>query len=121
MVATAGTKPEIRLASEFRRRRFRLETNVDSLPGRPDLVLPRHKVAVFVHGCFWHGCPKHLRVPKHNRRWWKEKISSNRRRDARKAQQLRRLGWSVYNVWEHEDPVRAVDKISKRIAKRRSP
>jgi DNA mismatch endonuclease (patch repair protein) len=113
----AGTGPELALAAELRRRRFRVETNVVHLPGRPDLVLPRRGVVVFVHGCFWHGCPRHFTEPVHNRLWWREKIAANRKRDRRKQQMLRRLGWSVLTVWEHEDPVRAADRIQRHIRK----
>ena len=119
-IPSFGTAPEIRLLAEFKRRRYRVESNVQALPGRPDLVLPHHKVAIFVHGCFWHGCPKHLRIPKNNHKWWKEKIANNRRRDSRKARQLRRLGWSVFNVWEHEDPKNAAERVVRSISKRNS-
>jgi DNA mismatch endonuclease (patch repair protein) len=94
-----------------------VETNVVHLPGRPDLVLPRRGVVVFVHGCFWHGCPRHFTEPVHNRLWWREKIAANRRRDRRKEESLRRLGWSVVNVWEHEDPVRAANRIQRHVRK----
>lgn len=111
--ATRGTTPETRLVQELRRRHFRVDENVDWLPGRPDVVLPNRNLAVFVHGCFWHGCPQHFVVPKHNRAWWKKKIARNRERDARKAARLRRMGWSVYTVWEHTDPVRAADRLQR--------
>lgn len=114
---TKGTKPELALAAELRRRRFTVLENVDWLPGRPDLVLPNRRTAIFVHGCFWHGCPRHGTTPKHNRRWWAEKIARNKRRDRRKAAQLRRLGWSVYSVWEHSCPVKSADRIRTARAK----
>jgi DNA mismatch endonuclease (patch repair protein) len=107
----AGTRAEIALVSELRRRKFKVETNSADLPGRPDIVLPRRKLVVFVHGYSWHGCPRHFTTPKHNRAWWLEKIEANRRRDQRKAAQLRRMGWSVLTVWEHEDPDRAAQRI----------
>ena len=108
-----GTSPERRLVEELRRRRFSVEQNVEWLPGRPDIVLPNRNLAVFVHGCFWHGCPRHFRLPKHNRAWWRKKIARNRERDSRKAARLRRMGWSVYTVWEHTDPVRAADRLQR--------
>jgi DNA mismatch endonuclease (patch repair protein) len=73
-----------------------------SLPGKPDIVLPKHQTVVFVHGCFWHGhtdCP-HFRLPKSRRAWWKAKILGNQLRDARNEQQLRELGWHVVTIWE---------------------
>lgn len=70
------------------------------LPGKPDFAWPKQKVAVFVDGCFWHGCPKCYRAPKHNAEFWQEKIETNRRRDRRVARQLRSRGWSVLRIWE---------------------
>ncbi len=70
------------------------------LPGRPDFCWPREKVAVFVDGCFWHGCPRCYREPRTNRSFWREKIESNRRRDRRVGRILRSEGWSVFRIWE---------------------
>ena len=109
-----GTKPELLLASELRRRRFKVIENDITLPGRPDLVLPNQRIAIFVHGCFWHGCPKHGTTPKHNRKWWKAKIENNKKRDMRNARKLRHLGWSVYQIWEHEDPSTALWRLRHR-------
>lgn len=106
-----GTGPERRLAAELRRRRYAVREHDAGLPGRPDLVLPRLCVAIFVHGCFWHGCPRHGRLPRHNRAWWREKIRRNRERDARNARRLRRLVWHVFQVWEHEDPRAAMWRL----------
>ena len=72
------------------------------LPGTPDFVFMRKKVAVFVDSCFWHGCSEHLRMPKSNVSYWKNKISGNKERDRRKSQQLRKLGWRVIRIWEHD-------------------
>jgi DNA mismatch endonuclease (patch repair protein) len=80
--------------------RFRL--HVGTLPGRPDIVLPRHRAAVFVHGCFWHGhsgCRLAV-TPKTNTAFWREKIGGNRRRDAKAIRSLRRTGWRAFVVWE---------------------
>lgn len=71
------------------------------VPGKPDVAFVKHRVAVFVHGCFWHGCPHH---PDHrvrnNAAWWRKKIGANRARDKRKSAALRRAGWRVITVWE---------------------
>jgi len=72
-----------------------------NLPGKPDFVFRAQKLAIFVDGCFWHGCPKCYRLPRDNRPYWKHKRLSNRRRDRRRTRQLRVLGWSVIRVWEH--------------------
>ena len=110
---TKGTKPELLLVDALRRRGFKVETHVADLPGRPDIVLPARGVVVFVHGCFWHGCPWHFRTPKHNSKWWVEKIARNKARDQRKAAKLRRLGWSVMAVWEHVPPEVAAERIRR--------
>jgi DNA mismatch endonuclease (patch repair protein) len=72
------------------------------LPGRPDIVFPRHKVAVFVDGCFWHRCPVHSSAPKTNRAFWEKKISGNCARDAKVSETLHLMGWKVVRFWEHE-------------------
>jgi len=69
---------------------------------RPDFVFPKLRLAVFVDGCFWHCCPKHTTKPKNNRAFWQRKLASNRARDALVTRTLRRAGWRVLRVWEHE-------------------
>ena len=89
-------------------------------------MFPGIKVAVFVDGCFWHGCPVHGTWPKANADFWREKIETNRARDADTDRRLRENGWLVIRVWEHEPPddvveriVRAVEERRKRFTKRR--
>ncbi len=72
------------------------------LPGRPDLVFPRARVAVFVNGCFWHGCPQHATMPKNNAEFWAKKIARTRERDAAVNLALAAVGWRVIRLWEHE-------------------
>lgn len=95
-----GTAPERRLRSALHRRGLRFRVNVTDLPGSPDIVLARWGVAVFVHGCFWHGhgCAAG-RPPSSRQAYWLQKLADNQRRDARKARALRRLGWHVFTVW----------------------
>lgn len=108
-----NTKPErilryILWQSGFR---YRLRS---FLPGRPDLVFPRVKLAVFIDGCFWHGCPKHFVPPKTRANFWREKIRRNKTRDRLVVKELRRLNWHVARIWEHEikeDPQRAANEI----------
>lgn len=71
------------------------------LPGSPDFAFRSHRAAVFVDGCFWHGCPRCYRLPEDNRPYWKAKVTGNRRRDRRVNRQLRDRGWTVVRVWEH--------------------
>ena len=93
---------EGRLAALFRAHGFTGWRRQRPLPGRPDFVFPAGRLAVFVDGCFWHGCPRHGTMPKENRRFWQAKITRNRERDREVRAELRRLGWKVLRVWEHE-------------------
>ena len=71
------------------------------LPGRPDFVFNAERVAVFIDGCFWHGCPVHFKEPATAAEFWREKIRRNRARDLRVRRELRRRGWHVVRIWEH--------------------
>lgn len=101
-VKGANTKPEIALRKALFAKGFRYRLNVRGLPGKPDLVFPKYRVVVFVHGCFWHGhhCSRGSRVPKTNRAYWTAKIARNRERDKKNAAALRKAGWRVFTVWE---------------------
>lgn len=77
-----------------------------------DVVFTRHRVAVFVDGCFWHGCPDHGRAPRSHAGWWLAKIAGNRRRDAETDLLLEGAGWWVVRCWEHDDPV----VVARRVA-----
>jgi DNA mismatch endonuclease (patch repair protein) len=72
-----------------------------NLPGKPDFVFKGKRVAVFIDGCFWHGCPRCFRLPEDNRRYWRAKIMANRARDRRTRTKLRSLNWRVIRIWEH--------------------
>lgn len=100
-VKRSDTKPEVTLRKQLHRLGFRYVIGDKRLPGTPDLVFPKYKAAVFVHGCFWHGhqC-RQGRAPSSNVDYWAPKIVANRARDARKEQALRDLGWRVFTVWE---------------------
>ena len=84
-------------------------------PGKPDFAWPGRKIAVFVDGCFWHGCSKCKYLPRTNRAFWKDKIGTNRARDERVRKLLRREGWRVLAFWEHEVK-RTPDAVAMRIA-----
>lgn len=87
------------------------------LPGKPDFAFPREKVAIFVDGCFWHGCPNCSTVPTTRREFWVKKISENKRRDRRVSRALRSKGWSVVRIWEcrlrkyPEAQIRRVERV----------
>jgi DNA mismatch endonuclease, patch repair protein len=72
-----------------------------NLPGKPDFVFRSARLAVFLDGCFWHGCPRCYRLPQDNRAYWKKKVAGNRRRDRRRSRELRSAGWRVVRIWEH--------------------
>jgi DNA mismatch endonuclease (patch repair protein) len=94
--------------------RFRVDHPVrvgDARPIRPDIVFTRQRVAVFVDGCFWHGCPEHGTAPKTNAVYWSEKIAANVARDARHVNTLEAGGWRVLRVWSHEQPEDAAEQI----------
>lgn len=73
-----------------------------SILGKPDFVFPKARVAIFIDGCFWHGCPKHCRLPSSNHEYWKRKILNNSIRDKAFTRQLKILDWRVVRIWEHE-------------------
>jgi DNA mismatch endonuclease, patch repair protein len=90
-----------------------------NLPGRPDIIFPKEKLAVFVNGCFWHACPKcNLVAPKANRVFWKAKFDRNRKRDSKKLRELHALGWRTLVFWEcelNQAPRKAILKLDKLI------
>jgi DNA mismatch endonuclease (patch repair protein) len=99
--------------------RFRVDRSPDRrVRCRADLVFGPSKIAVFVDGCFWHGCPEHASWPKVNADWWSSKIDVNRRRDRETARSLTEAGWLVIRVWEHDDPLDAADAIQSAITAR---
>lgn len=96
------TAPERVVRSLLHRAGFRFRLHPSRLPGRPDVVLPSRRIAVFVHGCFWHMHPKcrFAKLPGTNRRFWKVKLAANRARDSRAEAELLQQGWRVLVVWE---------------------
>ena len=109
------TKPEMRVRSLIHRMGFRFRVHRCDLPGNPDIVLPRHKKVIFVHGCFWHGhpgCPRSNR-PTTNQPFWDKKLDGNLKRDKRFRAELSRIGWKVLVVWQCE--MKAPDKLAKKL------
>ena len=100
--------------------RYRVDIPVlKRLRRRPDIVFTKARVAVFVDGCFWHGCPEHGTWPKRNAEFWRDKIETNRRRDRDTNERLEAAGWKVIRVWEHEDPEEAAERIASAVRERR--
>lgn len=92
---------EERLARLFRQAGIKGWRRHLPLPGTPDFVFPKEHLAIFVDGCFWHGCPKHATFPKTRRQFWLKKFTDNQARDHRVNQALRKSGWRVVRIWEH--------------------
>lgn len=110
------TKPEVALRRTLHARglRFRVDRLVlRGLRRRADLVFGPARVAVFVDGCFWHGCPTHGTWPKNNADFWREKIETNRLRDRDTDRRLIEAGWKVVRVWEHEDVSEVADRLER--------
>ena len=125
MLAAKGhdTKPERLLRSQLHRLglRFRVQRKLlDRLRRKADIVFGPTRVAVFTDGCFWHGCPIHGTWPKLNADFWRDKIETNRLRDADTDARLTEAGWHVVRVWEHEDALEAARRIEDIVRGRRS-
>ena len=96
-----NTRPEMAVRKGLFRLGFRYRLHARNLPGIPDIVLPKYRAVVFVHGCFWHGHDCHLfKLPAANRDFWQRKIQRNRERDAEVRNQLQQAGWRICTVWE---------------------
>lgn len=111
---------ELKLISIFRAGSVRGWRRRQALPGKPDFVFRRERVAVFVDGCFWHGCRRHCRMPKSRLDFWRPKIARNKRRDLEVNRILRAMGWRVLRVWEHDlrQPTRVVKRFESILASR---
>jgi len=97
--------------------RYRIKS---SILGRPDIIFPGKHIAIFVDGCFWHGCPLHGTRPKSNRKFWMDKIEGNIKRDKKVTDKLKKSGWTVIRIWEHEikDGLDlAVEQVEKALSK----
>jgi len=111
----ADTRPEKTVRALLRASGIRYRLNVPTLPGRPDVVVPKLRVAIFVHGCFWHhhDCTKGRKLPMKNRRFWKAKIMRNAQRDAESTRELEQSGWRVVTIWECE--LKSKDALTRRL------
>ncbi|BCB81197.1 very short patch repair endonuclease [Phytohabitans flavus] len=112
------TGPELAIRKLLHARgfRYRVAWPIPDMRRRTiDIAFTRARVAVFIDGCFWHGCPQHRTLPASNTEWWSRKLATNTARDAVTAAHLADLGWTVVRVWEHESAVEAVERIVARM------
>lgn len=107
----SSTKPEVALRRALHARGLRFTLHRRDLPGTPDIVLSAARIAIFVDGCFWHGCVLHGTLPKNNHEWWRSKLSTNAERDTRKDAELVALGWTPLHFWEHAGVGEVVEEI----------
>ena len=102
-IKSKGNKTtEVKLANLLRLNRLNGWRRGSKLPGRPDFIYPKHKLAVFVDGCFWHGCNTCFKLPATNREYWLAKIRNNKARDKRVTREISKVGWESLRIWEHQ-------------------
>ena len=123
-VKSRDTKPELKVRRAAHALGLRFRLNRADLPGKPDLVFPAKRTALFVHGCFWHGhdCPRGARMPQNNRDYWQAKISRNMARDKASLAALKKLGWTPRVIWECQtrDDAALSRLIMRQVGTRRS-
>lgn len=118
------TRPELLVRSLLHRRGLRYRVAARPLPGvrrTADVVFTRAKVALFIDGCFWHGCPEHYRRPGSNVPYWDAKVQRNAARDREVDELLAAAGWTVVRAWEHEDPAEVADRVEAVVRAARRP
>lgn len=126
-IKATNTKPELLVRKFLHANGFRYKLHDRTLPGKPDIVLPKYRTIIFVHGCFWHGhkylpgrqtgC-KYFVVPKTRTQWWLDKINRNKANDAKAVKALKKEGWKVIRVWECRLKPANVEKTMKRVIKK---
>lgn len=123
MIANRGrdTIPELAIRRRLHAAGLRYRVNFAPLGGRfrADIVFPRCRIAVFIDGCFWHGCPEHATLPKQNSDYWLPKLRRNIERDRETTSRLEATGWTVLRFWEHEDPNIVADAIATAVRQAR--
>lgn len=116
------TRPELAVRHLLHAYGLRYRVNFRPLPTlrrTADIVFTRHRMAIFLDGCFWHGCPQHATLPKRNADYWTPKLERNVERDRDTNEQLRAAGWTVLRYWEHEDPSKVAGSIIGALRARR--
>jgi len=113
--ARGNRKTELRLVELFRTHKVRGWRRNVAIAGKPDFIFPERKLALFVDGCFWHGCSKHGSMPNNNRSFWKRKLTRNKVRDRITNRSLRSIGWRVLRIWQHDLGKRNEKAVIRRI------
>jgi len=121
-ISSKNTNPEILVRKILHNLGYRFRLHKDNMPGKPDIVLPKYKTVIFVHGCFWHGhyCQKGKNLPKTNREFWDKKLSGNKKRDCQVKIELENSGWKVITIWDCQikNLKKLVGKILKSLPKK---
>lgn len=115
-IKSKNSQMELLLRKELSRRGYRYKKNVARLVGKPDIAFVKERAAIFLDSCFWHGCRKHCRLPASNKKYWREKIERNKKRDTIVSKMLKKMGWKVARVWEHDvkkNPAKAIGRVEK--------
>ena len=116
------TKPEILVRKFLHAHGYRYRLHVKDLPGKPDIVLPKYKTVIFVHGCFWHGhegC-KYFTIPKTKPEWWENKINTNKSNDKKAYELLKKSGWNILTIWTCELKPKKIESSLNKLLKRLS-
>lgn len=114
------TKPEMLVRKFLHANGYRYRLHVKDMPGKPDIVLPKYKTVIFIHGCFWHGhkgC-KYFVVPKTRTEWWMNKINTNIANDTKAVKALKKEGWKIINLWECELKPGSLNKSLQKLISR---
>jgi DNA mismatch endonuclease, patch repair protein len=121
-IRSGNTKPEMLVRRFLHAQGFRYKLHDKTLPGKPDIVLPKYKTVIFIHGCFWHGhknCRYYV-VPKTRTEWWLNKINTNIANDTKASKALKKAGWSIHNIWECDLKSAKSEKSLTRLVKKLS-
>ncbi len=111
-----NTRPELKIRRLLWNRGMRYRIHRRDIPGTPDIAIMNKRVAIFIDGCFWHGCPTCYLPPSSHKRFWQQKLARNRQRRTEVVNELRREGWTVISFWEHQtnkDPTMVVNEIER--------
>lgn len=119
-IRSKNTKPELIVRSWLHKQGYRFRLHDKKLPGKPDIVLPKYKTIIFIHGCYWHGhkgC-KYFTIPKTRTDWWTIKLLNNKKKDIQNYRMLHKTGWQVINVWECKLKPNLIEKTLSKIIKK---